>query len=204
MKTMFKGSAFATIAVAVSGLYGGTAFAETCGPVGQLPPNPNTPYTYVVFATPDAICHDYGEGNVQKDGAQANWTLSDTVLTYESGNNTLQVPTSMSFLDGDQTSGDPLEGALVMGNGTFTINAANAMNEFLVVLKQGSTWAAFLVPSGTSTFTVNGDGAFSHGLLFGSGDSYQVPIPAAAWLLGSGLLGLIGIGRRRRAAAVAA
>jgi len=28
----------------------------------------------------------------------------------------------------------------------------------------------------------------------------QAPLPAAVWLLGSGLLGLIGVGRRRRAA----
>jgi hypothetical protein len=31
-----------------------------------------------------------------------------------------------------------------------------------------------------------------------------VPLPAAVWLLGSGLLGLIGIGRRRASGAVAA
>jgi hypothetical protein len=32
----------------------------------------------------------------------------------------------------------------------------------------------------------------------------EVPLPAAVWLLGSGLLGLVGVGRRRRAAEVAA
>jgi hypothetical protein len=32
--------------------------------------------------------------------------------------------------------------------------------------------------------------------------SAPVPLPAAVWLLGSGLMGLIGVGRRRRAAAV--
>ena len=36
----------------------------------------------------------------------------------------------------------------------------------------------------------------------GPGDEFTppVPLPAAVWLLGSGLLGLIGIGRRRRSA----
>jgi hypothetical protein len=37
-----------------------------------------------------------------------------------------------------------------------------------------------------------------------SGGGTPVPVPAAVWLLGSGLLGLIGVGRRRAAGAVAA
>jgi hypothetical protein len=36
-----------------------------------------------------------------------------------------------------------------------------------------------------------------------NGSATPVPLPAAVWLLGSGLLGLVGVGRRRRAAAVA-
>lgn len=39
------------------------------------------------------------------------------------------------------------------------------------------------------------------GNLFGGGiiiDTQVVPLPAGAWLLGSGLLALIGLGRRRR------
>jgi hypothetical protein len=33
-------------------------------------------------------------------------------------------------------------------------------------------------------------------------EAAPVPLPAAVWLLGSGLMGLIGVGRRRRATAV--
>ena len=32
----------------------------------------------------------------------------------------------------------------------------------------------------------------------GCGPAQQVPVPAAAWLMGSGLLGLVGVARRRR------
>lgn len=45
------------------------------------------------------------------------------------------------------------------------------------------------------TITLNANGTFTVTPL-GS----AVPLPAAAWLLGSGLLGLLGVGRRRRAA----
>jgi hypothetical protein len=49
-------------------------------------------------------------------------------------------------------------------------------------------------------------GGLSHATLYGirSDDNQVVPIPAAAWLLGSGLLGLFALGRRRKAGIVAA
>ena len=48
-------------------------------------------------------------------------------------------------------------------------------------------------------------GSLSHATLYGTQRVPDpVPIPAAAWLLGSGLLGLFALGRRRRMAVVAA
>lgn len=38
----------------------------------------------------------------------------------------------------------------------------------------------------------------SNALVYGSGSSYETPVPAAAWLFGSALLGLTGAVRRRR------
>jgi hypothetical protein len=70
----------------------------------------------------------------------------------------------------------------------------------------GSTSSLYgLTSDGTSadlayllgTFSFNGT------TLTFTGESTAVPIPAAAWLFGSGLLGLLGISRRRRDAAAA-
>ena len=55
---------------------------------------------------------------------------------------------------------------------------------------------ASLYGSGVS-ITVNSDGSIS-GITSGGGT--PVPLPAAIWLLGSGVLGLFGIGRRRKVA----
>jgi hypothetical protein len=65
--------------------------------------------------------------------------------------------------------------------------------------------------SGTSTFTLGllsaGITGFTDILIsFGTtaGDNVAVPIPAAIWLFASGLLGLIGIARRKYTGAVTA
>jgi hypothetical protein len=49
-------------------------------------------------------------------------------------------------------------------------------------------------------FTVSGGGTYDD-VSWSTKDYAPVPIPAAAWLLGSGLLGLIGLSRRNKATA---
>ena len=48
---------------------------------------------------------------------------------------------------------------------------------------------------GTATLAANGTLTFA-----GNGGGAPVPLPAAVWLLGSGLMGLVGVSRRRKAA----
>lgn len=86
--------------------------------------------------------------------------------------------------------------------GTFTVNTSDPM---LVVLKEGAGGGGFyhwyyfegksgdIGLGGTWDTTVPFDGRdLSHLSV------YAAPIPAAAWLFGSGLLGLVGIARRKR------
>ncbi len=55
--------------------------------------------------------------------------------------------------------------------------------------------------TGFATVTLEADGDFVYNLA--GAPVSEVPIPAAAWLLGSGLFGLVGMARRRKAAAQA-
>jgi hypothetical protein len=57
--------------------------------------------------------------------------------------------------------------------------------------------------SGQELAYLLGTATFDGNTLSFTGESAAVPIPAAAWLFGSGLLGLLGISRRRRDAAAA-
>lgn len=91
--------------------------------------------------------------------------------------------------------------SLILSSGTLNCNPkcpdglANTVNQ------------PYLQPSGTFDLTIPGVTSTSqieHVVLsFGTGPETVVPIPAAVWLFGSGLLALIGIARRRMAGAVA-
>ncbi|MFN2200426.1 MAG: VPLPA-CTERM sorting domain-containing protein [Caldilineaceae bacterium] len=68
----------------------------------------------------------------------------------------------------------------------------------LYFLIKKSAWTAFFKNTSGGSVTVSFDpDTFSHYAEMGS----VVPIPAAAWLFGSALLGMVGIGYRRRASA---
>ena len=63
------------------------------------------------------------------------------------------------------------------------------------------TWK-FSMNNGTKSFTITNDSFVNYAWAVHDGNiaGVVVPIPAAVWLFGSGLLGLIGISRRKKAA----
>ena len=173
------------------------------------------------FVTPNSdgagkpVCYLWGDGN----GAAGN--ASDAVLAADSTYLFLDKANGNGTAD---TSG-LLDGALIVSgqgtassapapygsvSGTFYVNAAMlaGFGQFIIAFTTGQPpaitpdFAAYKFfnitectqanPCDWSTIPSQA-GGLSHATLYG-----VVPIPAAAWLLGSGLLGLFAVGRRRK------
>lgn len=90
---------------------------------------------------------------------------------------------------------------------TWSVDTYAGNDPVMFVLKGGPTFSAFLmdtsVLSGSwdnlSMLKGNGntDAGLSHWTIY-SGGTTVVPLPAAAWLFGSALLGVVGLGYRRK------
>jgi hypothetical protein len=79
------------------------------------------------------------------------------------------------------------------GNGTATANTGVGTSTTLYHVAMGTTQTAFVALASLGTVTLT-----ATGLTFAP---TAVPLPAAIWLLGGGLLGLAGVGRRKSVAA---
>jgi hypothetical protein len=101
-----------------------------------------------------------------------SWGLSNTGGTY-----------NLTTLTGGQPAG------LIWGNGTASANAG--ADNFNPYVDQTATFT--LAIAGLSDTATISDVVFT----FGTNGAVAVPIPAAVWLFVSGLLGLIGIARRK-------
>ena len=143
--------------------------------------------TGTALYTPTANYINIGAGGVSSSAAApaaAAWDLSNTAGTYH-----------LDKFCGHNTCGNPA--APIIGPGPYTnANGSIARNR---------PHNPFLDQSATFTFAVAGATAdtlisnvvFSFGT--SPGTNVGIPIPAAVWLFGSGLLGLIVIARRRQA-----
>ena len=89
------------------------------------------------------------------------------------------------------------------GDFTATNDAAATLNltgsdHFILAISTdgGTSWDGDtgVIPLGANAYNVH----FSDGTVLAV-DVWVVPVPTAAWLFGSGLLGLVGIARRRKA-----
>lgn len=93
----------------------------------------------------------------------------------------------------------PISGGnwIATNESTETLTLTNSPNFILgISTDSGTSWSGdtSLTPLGGNSYTVN----FSDGSVI-EVDVQVVPVPAAVWLFGSGLLGLVGIARRRKA-----
>lgn len=159
----------------------------------------------VMDADPPANYYDTWQVNIDNAGGMNNWAFyekEENNSFKDSDGNEVNPPGNDH--DGN-TSGIGFESTTIgdpFDTGTFSID--NATDPFLIVLKDGKSnlyqWYYFEGLSGSLNGTWNDivfdPKALSHMTVY---TKTVVPVPAAVWLFGSGLLGLVGIARRKRA-----
>jgi len=141
-----------------------------------------------------ATCILYGAGNLNGNNDPVN-QLAPGYLTLDKSDDLLS-----GVLPGSLTATPPTSGL----SGTFSITAPG-YTDFIIAFKTGEgqidpDWAAFRLPAGVTSgsWSISGQQEMSHSILYGR--LTPVPLPAAAWLLLSGVAGLGALARRRRAA----
>ncbi len=151
--------------------------------------------------TANGVAMTYYDGNTQEDINGGNFEISaiiDNDGNLISGNLTIggTVPTLTGLNSGTLLIGE-LNGEY-FGFGanllefTFTPNGGDAKDDFIAVNPLGGVLLTYgMFSSFPGSFTNN----FSN-LGMGYCDTAPVPIPGAIWLLGSGLIGLLGFRRK--------
>lgn len=189
MTTILRKSA-TWVAVAALGLFGATANAATC------PNDGGTWTTYFNLSVDVGSVHCTSwEGKETVVGNLESYIASTygTTLGVKSDNDpggffNYITGTGNSGTSGSFTTDTTVEYLL------FKTGTGNNDPSWFLFHITGTTLATVYTWSITGTAPING---LSHISAF-------VPIPAAAWLMGSGLLALFGIARRRRTVPVAA
>ena len=121
--------------------------------------------------------------------------------------NTLQPDASCDTQTGSASLGYSCTGS-EMGNLFYSVLGGS--NLFINVQSSSEYWSAteyapnnnlawiFNMGTGSGYQTINTKSAGQFAWAVKSGDVSAVPVPAAAWLFGSGLIALVGAGRRKR------
>lgn len=152
---------------------------------GTGPSGPANPGTNILVTTGDATTTASTVGNIGSAlGSINSWfsTLNTTpVGTNDYGTIALTDPNSPAVLA-------PGYNGFILGT---TYMTGYGYMEFVSLADLNTP--VLLHDNPTKGFTLAANGA----LTYGPAAVSEVPIPAAAWLFGSGLLGLIGIGRRK-------
>ena len=220
--TIFKQATYIGVLALLSNA--AIAATATCPDNQPDPINPANQYYKLTTASSglDAVCWDYGDGNYETTGPDYVVPPGGTAIK---GNFDLELPVGWQQVALFEAPGkDPgnlpgTENGVTINtdngtgadrSGTFSFSPDTLSQDVIIVFKSGNvtnvTWGAFRLFAGfvsdpSDAWEVLGTLAkdLSNVRVFtGPTDDFLVPIPAAVWLLGSGLIGLLAIGRRRR------
>lgn len=155
------------------------AITQTC----TNPGNPST--TYMLTDAVDAECFD-GNDTPLIDGSFSVFGMTGWVLADKNDDNT----SGTQDIVFTTAPGNGSQG------GTWAISSFSGASHVMVNLKSGNSWGSFLVDVASGTWTVSRD--LSHAsIYFINGSADSVPLPAAALLFGTALIG--GAAARRKA-----
>jgi hypothetical protein len=199
----------------------GASAATTVYCPGTLPATPSAREFSVTPNSDGAgkpVCYLFGDGN----GAAGNpsdviLAANPTYLFLDKTGDVGGLANGALVAVQDSTSASPAPGNV---KGRFWVDATKLVGfeNFIVAFTTGQPpgitpdYASYKFFNITECTAANpcdwmtepdNSGSLSHATLYGtrSDGSQVVPIPAAAWLMGSGILGLLALGRRRKASA---
>lgn len=187
MKKTFLRTLMAISGLAVLGLTTNVAYANT---IEILDP---------VGGVEEASCSGGSGDCMQGFFENSSTTLSDSKATAY---NVLPTETEKKDFLNDLL-GDVGESTVTFVNKTDLEGVEFTTDRQYFSFKKGTnTWFFKNLSGGSLTFTLDdisdADDGFSHWTEYGDVATSVVPVPAAVWLFGSALVGLVGLGARRR------
>lgn len=184
MATISNAAVVATFDVSQSGLVTDPQAAGTITGTGTATLDDSGIFTMESSSTTDLLIYGSVQGVATLDASTiVNGSLSGSSFSVTSGTQTVTACTegvNGGLICGGAPVGDELPFAFDQNPLVFDLSAVGAITEL-------TTNAADPGNASTYSFTVT------------SIVAPEVPVPAAAWLFGSALLGLAGVGRRRKA-----